>query len=162
MTTSAFSRRYSPVWLPPTISTFGALAVQPGDELVVAVGGGRRAQDALDLEHLAAVATEDRLGDVLAAARPMSLLSAPMCWVTGMVTARSSVMTGMPASSARCAAGVSASAVERGQQQDVDALGDQVVDVGGLLVAIALTVGHDDLDVGHERLARRPRRRWSG
>ena len=42
----------------------GGVGGQPGDELVMAVGGRRGAERALDLEDGAALAAEDRVGDV--------------------------------------------------------------------------------------------------
>ena len=134
MNVSAGSRRYSPVWL-STISTFGCVLLEPGDEVVVAVGGRRRPEDALDLDDVARLAAEHRLGDVLGRrVPPISLLSAPMCWVTSVVD-RAVQGDDRDAGVQRPLGGRRQRVRrQRRQQQHVDSAGDQVVDVGGLLV----------------------------
>ena len=126
---------------------------QPGDELVVAIGGDRRPERALDLEHRAALSTQDRVGDVLG------------CGSGDELVVRTDVLRDRDLDRSVHGddrdAGVERALRgrrqlgrrERGEQEDVDALRDEVIDIIALLAGRTVSVGDDDLRVRHELAA---------
>ncbi len=131
----------------------GVVVGQPLDEVVVAVGRRRRALGPLDLDDLAAVAAQDRLGDVLRGRSADELVVGADVLgdrVDDAAVEGDDRDVGRHGALGRL---VQADVGVRRQQQDIDRAGDEFVDVAGLHCVVALRVGDDRLGARVELLA---------